>query len=155
MESILQVVKIEVLPSEKANCNFKKVTFKGVKFLPNGAQVKTNVEGTRNLWPTHEVTLQDGTTTTIKGDVEFDNIMVGDFFDGSVQSFQTVPYELDGKQINTYKCVVFAHEQPLIVAAKNLRQNNSAPLDADGNPFTVLGQPAVGAKLKPQEEPEP
>jgi len=143
MEQLLEVQKIETLKSDKVGVEFKKVTFKGVKYLGD-RKVKTNVEGTRNLWPTHDVTLADGSKTTIKGDVEFDGILVGDLFDGSVASFTTTPYQVDGRTLNQYKCVVFKHENPLVVAAKNLKQNNAAPIDpVSGEAFQLIGQPAI------------
>src|SRR5688572_13924498 len=142
MESLLQVVSVETLHSDKSNCDFKKVTFKGVKFIGN-REVKTNVAGTRNLWPDHEVTLQDGTKSMIKGDVDYATIMQGDLFDGQVHNFTTTPYVLEGRQINQYKCVVFASENPMVVAARNLRQNSAAPLDENGVAFQLMSSPIV------------
>jgi hypothetical protein len=137
--ALLQVQKIETLHSDKANCDFKKVTFKGIQLIGN-KEVKTNVQGTRNLWPTHTVKLADGSTTEIRGDVDYDNIMLGDLFAGNVHAFQTTPYQLEGRTINQYKCVVFESENPLAVAARNLRQNNAAPLDEEGRAYTVISQ---------------
>lgn len=146
MESLLKVESIEVLHSDKTNSDFKRVVFKGVKILGN-REVKTNVSGTRNLWPAHDVELADGTKKTIKGDVEYDNINVGDLFTGAVSSFTTTPYQVDGRTINQYKCVVFDHEDGMVVAAKNLRQNNAAPLDEDGNAYQlIINQPKVASQ---------
>lgn len=151
MESLLKVESIETIHSDKTGVNFKKVTFKGVKILGN-REIKTNVAGTRNLWPTHDVTLADGSKTTIKGDVDFNGIMVGDFFDGAVHNFTTMPYQVDGRTINQYRCVVFSHENPLVVAAKNLRVNDSAPLDEDGKVFTLVGRAPPTKNIEQKDE---
>lgn len=161
MESLLKSIKIETLHSDKANCDFKKVTFGSIKLLGT-REVKTNAAGTRNLWPDHEVTLADGSKTLIKGDIDYATIMIGDLFDGTVHAFETVPYQIDGRLVNQYKCVVFATENPLVVAARNLRVNNSAPLVDDGNGNKVaftIGQPAgIGSNgavnLNVKETPE-
>jgi hypothetical protein len=154
MDSLLKVVSIDTIYSERSGANFKKVTFKGVKMLGN-REVKTNISGTRNLWPTHEVEMPDGTKTTIKGDVDYDNINVDDYFDGSVKTFATTPYQVDGRTINQYRCVVFSHENPLVVAAKNLRQNNAAPLDDDGNAFQLASSTQRVENKKPETIIEP
>lgn len=148
MEKLLEVQSIETRKSDKTGVEFKVVTFKGVKFLGD-RKVKTNVTGTRNFWPDHEVTLADGTKQMIKGDIEFATVMTGDFFDGSVQSFTTMPYQVEGRTLNQYKCVVFSHENGLAVAARNLRQSNSAPLDDDGNAYQLSGQSAGQGQQRP------
>lgn len=154
MEKLLKVESIDTIHSDKTGVDFKKVTFKGVNILGN-REIKTNVAGTRNLWPTHDVTLADGTKTTIKGDVEFGSILVGDYFSGAVHNFTTTPYTVDGRTINQYKCVVFDHENPMIVAAKNLRVNDAAPLDDEGRAYQLVSSQPIAAPKQNEVVAEP
>lgn len=151
MESLLQVVGVEERFSEKAGCSFKVVTFKGVKIIGH-RELKTNITGTRNFWPTHEVEV-NGQKTTIKGDVEYDTVFVGDLFDGMVFTCPTTPYVLGNNTVNSWKGVVLGHENPLVVAAKNLFQNNAAPIDtATGEVFTILKSKPVAKNDTSKED---
>jgi len=144
MEKLLQVTRVETLHSDKANCDFKKITFSAIKLMGN-REVKIFGGGVRNLWPEHEVTLSTGEKTIIKADKYYDGIFVGDLFEGEVKRFDTTPYSLDksGRMINQWTGVVFSTENPLVVAAKNLRQNNAVPIDPEtGEKFQLIGQPA-------------
>lgn len=141
MEKLLKVVAIDILFSDKAQCNFKKVTFEGYKVLGN-REIRTLAGGTRNLWPDHQVQ-SNGETITIKADKGYNDLMVGDWVDGQVHAFDTTPYKIDGKVVTGYKCVVLATENPLMVAAKALIKNGGAPIDSDGLVYRLQNQPAA------------
>lgn len=148
-ENLLEVSSIDTRHSDKANCDYKVVTFKGVSMIGNRT-IKSNVAATRNLWPTHDVTLADGKVTSIKGDVEFDTILIGDAFGGKVFRTATTPYTLEGRQITQWTGVIFEHENPLVVAARNLQQNNAAPIDeSTGQPFQLVGSKVNIKALEP------
>lgn len=136
-QSLLKVAKVELLPSKIEGVKFKKITFVGISII-NNREAQTNVQGTRNLWPDHEVLLSDGTKTTIKGDPTFDIVEPGMLFEGSIHRFDTTPYEIDGRMVYTWKGVIFDSENALVVAARNLRQNSAAPKDPEsGEPFQL------------------
>lgn len=121
---ILQVTNIEKLHSDVANCDFKKVTFTARRVF-NGRLLKTNKSGTRNLWPAHEMEVE-GKLVQFKGDTDYDDIMIGDEFEGSIQSFDTTPYEIEpGRKIEKYTCVVLGTEVGIEVAARNLVKNDA------------------------------
>ena len=89
METSLVVSKIETLHSDKANCDFKSITFTQVQHIGNKER-KTNIQAVRNLWPEHKV-MVDGKETVIKADTLHDDIFVGDLVDGKIFSTRTTP----------------------------------------------------------------
>lgn len=141
----LKVVSIDVRHSDKAGCDYKVVTFRA---LEDGAIVGT---GVRNFWPKHEVTLADGSKSTINGDADYPLIQQGDVYAGEIMKFDTTPYVLNGYTINTWKGVVFKLENGLAVAARALRQNNNAaPVDPEtGEVFTIQTAQKAQVNKKP------
>lgn len=150
LDILLQVDSIETKHSEKLACDYKVIKFVEVKFRGN-REVLSNVEATRTLWPTHEVTLKDGSKTTIKGDSMYHRINQGDLVDGSVARFDTTPYQIAGsnRKAESWSGVIFSGENPLSVCARNLRQYNASPIDKEtGEIFKVQSAGTTAANPK-------
>jgi hypothetical protein len=153
ISTMMQVVSIETKTSDKG-FDYKVVEFRGLKMLGN-KEIKTNIVGTRVLFPKHTITKKDGTEVEVKGDALYNDIFIGDVVDGQVCRFNTTQYQLGENLVNQYKCVVFGDENPLVVAAKALAQNNAAPITEEGEIFTLITQKPVTKKndnSKEQEE---
>ena len=125
-ETLLKVTKVEPI-EDKNGVKGKKVTFVGINIIAN-RECQTEVIGTKNLWPDREVTIKaTGEKTLIKGSPSFLTVEPGMFYDGHIYRCDTTPYDLNGRQVKSWKGVVFSSENPLVVAAQALRQNGAAP----------------------------
>jgi hypothetical protein len=123
---------------------FQKVTFQLLKFRGD-KQIKTTQIRSRNLWDTVE--LEDG--RVIKADAHFNNLFVGDEVDGTIETFNTTPYKIDGRQVNQWSGVIFEGENPITVANTQLRNNNAVVVDEHGQPTAQIKQSVATASKVP------
>lgn len=127
----LQVVNITE-DTDKVGIPYKTVQFQGIKLIGK-REVMLKGLVTRVLWPATYERDVNGAKQTFRGDAEFDLIVVGDKFSGGIFHTNTTPYKIGEGQnsITSWKGVVFEGENPLMVAARALKQNNAAPLIED------------------------
>ena len=112
---------------------FQKVTFQLLKFRGD-KQIKTTQVRSRNLWDTVEI--QDG--RVIKADPLFNQLFVGDEVDGTISTFNTTSYKIDGRQVNQWSGVVFEGENPVTIANSQLKNNNAVVVDEHGQPTAQI-----------------
>ena len=108
--------------------NFTEVTFMGER------EVFTGASRTRNLWSAVEGN---------RGDFLYGNLEVGSYVEGAIHSFETTPYEIDGREVNKTTVVVFSSENSVTVANNQLRNNNASVL--------VNGKASVATQAAPVE----
>ena len=137
----------EIFNSEATNGRkYQKVTFELIKFF-NNMQIKTQQVRTRNLWDTGHT----ASGTEVKADAHYNNLYFGDMVDGDIVTLNTTPYKIGDRLVNQWSGVVFAGENPIVVANNQLKNNNAVVVDEHGQPTkNVAVTPA------PKEaEPEP
>lgn len=139
----LSVTAIENLQASNGR-KFQKVTFQLLKFRGD-KQVKTTQVRSRNLWDTTE--LEDG--RVIKADPLFNQLFVGDEVDGTIETFNTTPYKIDGRQVNQWSGVVFQGENPITVANAQLKNNNAVVVDEHGQPTAQIPMTTKSASPVP------
>jgi hypothetical protein len=148
MNSYLKVSSVETKASEKTGGNYKIVRFLATEFLPNGKEsVVGNVEASRTLWPARELEI-NGVMTRVKADAIYDLVMKGEYFKGTVKSYDTVPYDLNGRTVSRFTTVVFDNENGLLVAARALRQHNSAPIDPETGDIVRIDSASTPVRAK-------
>ena len=128
MYNFLKVTGISDLKENAKGLKYVTVGFRPLVMLPNGMEVFSNQrEKTRTLF---------GANGDIKADPLFEEILagkvkVGALVEGSIQSFQTTPYQPEGFKtpVTTYSCVVFKGENGTTYASRQLKQNYATVVD--------------------------
>lgn len=131
MQTFLKVTNIQTR-SDKNGRAFQQVTFTEVGYLPNGQEILTGKSRSRNLW---------SSTEEIKGDTLYGQLQVGSFVQGSIQTFNTTTFEIDGREVNKTTVVVFDFESPVSYANAQLKRNNACVVDEHGQPTATFSLP--------------
>lgn len=123
MQTFLKVISIT--PRQDKNGRpFQQVVFNQVNYLGE-KEIKTGNTRTRNLW---------STTPDVKGDNLYGQLVVGDLVTGSIQSFNTTAFEVDGRTVNKTTLVIFDNENPVTYANQQLKRNGACVVDEHGQP---------------------
>ena len=134
MYSFLQVAKIENKTTDTGR-KFQTVTFRPVKFFGN-MQVASQEVRTRNIWG--ETKLENG--DVIKADGFYNNLTVGQLVEGTIETFNTTPYNIGDNEVNTWTGVIFSNEKGINVANKQLKNKNAKVITTE---FSVAAAPQV------------
>lgn len=128
-------LKVTAIQNSKATNGraFQKVTFQEVQYIGNMAVVTAKVR-TRNLWA--EGQTADG--KPVKADALFNQLQVGQLVAGSIETFNTTTFEIDGRSVNKTTQVVFDGEDAVRYANSQLRQNGAVVVDEHGQPTAQL-----------------
>ncbi len=124
-QSYLVVDAIENLLADNGR-KFQKITFSEQKMLPGNRIMKTRNTRTRNVWDV-------STDGKVKADSYYNALRVGDIVEGSVVRFDTTPYTVGERTVETWSGVIFSDENPVTYANSQLKTNNASVIDADGN----------------------
>jgi hypothetical protein len=124
----MKVLHVAAPTKDSGGVFFKTVTLQGVQLI-GGKEVLTKGTVVRNFWPARYEREIGGVKTEIRGDAEYDTIEPGMLYAGEVFQCPTTDYTINNGNnvINTWRGVVFEGENPLIVAARALRQNGAKP----------------------------
>lgn len=136
MQTFLKVTSV-VNKSDKNNRPFQQVTFSEVGYLPNGQEILTGKSRTRNLW---------STTPEIKGDSLYGQLQVGTMVAGSIQSFNTTTFTVNGREVNKTTVVVFDFENPVTYVNSQLKRNGACVVDEHGQPTATFSVPVKEVK---------
>lgn len=130
MQTFLKVTAV-VNKTDKNGRPFQTVTFSEIQY-DNGEKFLTAKSRTRNLW---------STTPDIKGDALFGQVQVGTMVAGSIQSFDTTVFNVDGRDVNKTTVVVFDGENPVTYANSQLKRNGACVVDEHGQPTATFSVP--------------
>lgn len=131
MQNFLKVTAI-INKADKNGRPFQQVTFREIQYLPTGQEILTSKMRTRNLW---------SSTEDQKGDTLYGQLKVGSMVAGSIQSFDTTAFEIDGRTVNKTTLVIFDGENPVSYANAQLKRNNACVVDEHGQPTASFSQP--------------
>lgn len=130
--NFLFVTDIQVKNDKNGN-QYKVVSFSevsNVTVFGKETTVFTGLQGKRVMRPA--TTLPDG--NVIAADKFYDTVKKGEPVMGSIMKFNTTDYEINGRTVNQYSCVVFNGENAVSVANRNLKSNNACVVDEYGQP---------------------
>jgi hypothetical protein len=121
--NVLKVTKLEA-PKEAStgNGSYQTLTVQEFKLVQVGnktLEVATVKTATRNLWSERDK--KDG--GKMKGDAFYGTIGVGDYVAGSIETFNTTPYKIDGREVTSRKTLVFEGENGVAVCNSELSSN--------------------------------
>lgn len=140
-QSVLKVTAVsEPKAASTGNGHYKTITVQEFKLVGVGnktLEIATVKTSTRNLWS--ERTKKDG--GVMKGDTFFNTIQVGDYVAGEITTFNTTPYEINGRTVTSRKVLVFEGENGVNVTNSELNSNNACVVDDHGQLTKVLEKP--------------
>lgn len=119
--------------SSTGNGKYQTITVQEFKLIPMGNQyleIATVKQATRNLWS--ERTTKDG--KIMKADVFYGNIAVGQLVAGEIQTFNTTPYDVNGREVTSRKTLVFEGENGVNICNSELSSNYACAVDENGVP---------------------
>ena len=131
MYKFLRVTAIGDVKKNSAGLEYRQVWFRPTAQLITGDQVYSNQqEKSRTLFEAHGEFKADPLYTDIKNG----NIKVGTLIEGTIARYETTQYQPEGydKPISSYTCVVFANENGISYANRQLKDNYACVVD----PFT-------------------
>ena len=140
MEKYLSVVKVgDLKESHSTNGQHRQVWFKPVNYLSTGQKVFSNqAEKSRTVFGPHEDS---------KGDPLFQSIQAGEIkegalIEGGIYKFETTEYQPEGyeRPVSSYTCVVFANEDPIKYANKQLKNSYACVVDMASGTLTAENQ---------------
>ena len=149
MQQILKVTETRNA-IDKAGVPYQVVkfeSFKVVDIMGTSRTIATGKSGTRILRPERTIT----TGQVIKADT-FYGCQVGDLMEGTIERFNTTPYEVNERTVFHYSCVVFANENGVTYANNQLKVNNACVVDEHGQPTVKLNSYKVAAALSETAE---
>ena len=143
MQHVLKVTKIEAAKeASNGNGKYQTITVQEFKLVPVGnktLEIATVKQTTRNLWS--ERNKKDG--SKMKGDTFFNSLAVGDYVAGEIQTFNTTPYDIDGKTVTSRKTLVFEGENGTNVCNSELSNNFACVVDENGVPTKEIKKPVT------------
>lgn len=142
---VLKVTKVEA-PKESSTGNgqYQTITVQEFNLLPIGdrtVEIATVKVATRNLWSERDK--KDG--TKMKGDTFFNQIGVGSYVSGSIETYNTTPYTIDGREVTSRKTLVFEGENGVLVCNSELSSNYACVVDDNGVPTKNIEKPVTVA----------
>jgi hypothetical protein len=132
MYKFLRVTAIGDVKRNEAGLEYRQVWFRPILQLESGVEVFSNQQDkSRTLFDAHDTFKAD----PLYAEMKAGNIKVGTLIEGSIQRFDTTPYQPAGyqKPVTSYTCVVFASENGLTHANRQLKANEACVVDSTGN----------------------
>lgn len=129
---LLKVQQISDLKTDKRGRKFYTLKFTTTTILHGLTIFSNQSPKTRNIWG--EFTDESGNTfkaDSLFNDIVSGNLVAGALVEGSIYNFQTTPYELDNRTVNSYSTVIFDNENPHNVANRELRDAFASTIDGD------------------------
>jgi len=125
MQKMLRVSDIGDMQQDKRGRNYRVVRFTTNNLLDDGTPIFSNQStGTRTIWDEFEGFKADGLWSLIKDG----QVIKGSLVEGSIVRFQTTPYTIGDnptKELTSYTCTIFGHEDPIEYANKQLAPNRA------------------------------
>jgi len=136
MYNFLKVTGIGEVKENAKGLRYVQVSFRPLTMLPNGMEVFSNQKDkSRILF---------GSNGDIKADPLFEDAIAGKIkpgaiVEGSIQSFQTTPYQPEGfnNPVSNYSCVVFKGEIGVTYANRQLKSNYACIIDPNTGDLTA------------------
>lgn len=122
------------------NGKYQTITVQEFKLVPVGnktLEIATVKTATRNLWSERDK--KDG--TKMKGDTFYGSIAVGDYVAGEIQTFNTTPYDVNGREVTSRKTLVFEGENGVNICNSELSSNYACAVDENGVPTKEIKKP--------------
>lgn len=146
-ETFLKVLTVSAPKLDKDGINFKVVEFQAFMLIgTRESLIKGTVKMT--MWPANYKRTIEGKVRDFRGDAEYDIVQSGDIYAGNAFTCETTPYKIseDGGYIRSWRGAVFFGQNPLVVAAKALRNNGAKPLfeDTDTGKMVPFSLPDTG-----------
>ena len=151
--NLLQITSVSELKDAENGRNYRVITLNG---LPKTHKVGNKEFTIRNTNPARTRcvfdSFVDADGTTFRADELFTDTAVGDILEGSLVTFQTTPYEIDGALRTQWSGAVFGHEIAENYVLRQLntdRDNPTVSLIVDGELISLT--PSTVAELVPQD----
>lgn len=128
MYKFLKVTAIGDIKKNPEGLEYRQVTFRSIAQLPSGDSVFNNQDPKpRTLFEAHG----DFKADPVYSDIKNGNIKLGSLVEGTIQRFETSPYQPEGyeKPITSYTCVVFSNENGIHYANRQLKENYACVVD--------------------------
>jgi hypothetical protein len=142
-QSVLKVTSVgELKKASTGNGHYQTITVQEFKLIPVGSttlEVATVKQATRNLWSERDK--KDG--GKMKGDTFFQQVHPGSYVAGSIETFNTTPYEIDGRVVTSRKVLIFEGENGVNVANSELSSNFACVVDDNGVPTKELNKESL------------
>lgn len=139
MYNFLKVVEISDVQVGKSGNKFLKVWFRPVAMLPNGTEIFNNQQAKmRNLFAAHD----DFKADPLYDDIVSGKIAKGTLVEGKIVRFDTKEYQPEDfdRTISSYTCVVFANEDGVAYANRQLKNNFTCVVDGLTGELTAPNQ---------------
>lgn len=135
MEKILKIVSVGDIQTATSGRKFRKITYKGVKFLGTLQVVSNQQPVSRLAWSD----FKDSEGREFKSDPIYNDIFTGEIgvggaVEGELMSFSTSPYVINGKTVTVYTMPIFSNEYNKADAVANnaLKSNKASTVSEDG-----------------------
>lgn len=129
---LLKVQQISDIKTDKRGRKFYTLRFTTTTILHGLTIFSNQAPKTRNIWG--EFTDESGNVfkpDSLFNDIVSGNLVAGALVEGSIHNFQTTPYELDNRTVNSYSTVIFDNENPHNVANRELKDSFASTIDGD------------------------
>ncbi|RYE43991.1 MAG: hypothetical protein EOP48_22700 [Sphingobacteriales bacterium] len=145
-EKVLKIINLEVKTTRRGY-EYKLVVFEETIANETGRDIGLGKTSERTFWPERAgITVLDRETKEIKienwkGDIEYNNLKIGDLFDGKIIDFQTTPYRKGGQIQTSFSSAIFLGDRDqLKTTAQQLKYlgYKASLLDQSGKPFTYV-----------------
>lgn len=139
MYKFLKVTAIGDVKTGEKGLQYRVVSFRPIAQLPSGESVFSNQDDkSRTLFEAHDEFKADPLFTEIKNG----NVKIGSLVEGTIHRFETTEYQPEGyeRPISSYTCVVFANENGLAYANRQLKANYACVVDSETGVLTAEAQ---------------
>jgi hypothetical protein len=136
--------------TSKTERKFKEITFEAIKW-ENNQETELGIEATKTVWGEREFYIEDGwvinddgVQTNIptfkkviqKGDRSYNSWELDQYYtDVQIHQFKVYPYQAPSESLEVFNCVCFKNQDPLKIAAQELKYKGYIPLDDSGNKY--------------------
>jgi hypothetical protein len=139
MYKFLRVTAIGDIKKNPEGLEYRQVWFRPTAQLVTGDQVFSNQkEKSRTLFDAHGEFKAD----PLYQDIKAGNIKIGTLVEGTIVRFETTQYQPEGydKPISSYTAVIFANENPVVYANRQLKDNFACVVDPSTGGLTNEAQ---------------
>lgn len=154
MYKYLRVALIGDVKRNAAGLEYRQVWFRPITQTATGETIFSNQdEKARTLFAAHDSFKAD----PLYDDIKNGNIKTGSLVEGSIQRFETTPYQPDGytKPVTSATYVIFSNENGVSYANRQLRDNYSCVVDTSTGGLTnpqQLEKPLMMAETEVTEQ---